>query len=288
MPIRHQSVPPLRQTSHQGKTPCNQGLSCLIKSNVIFQTTAKLAHPPAGWGGPAGGWSNCVPRRNPLLGERKQVRASVTTNQSPFAPTRAIKAKTPVIVHDQGKSRQTMKKQNPTITSANGAAPYQPRATLWVRSPYMPPALQGRPIPPIKAKTPAIKANRASSRQTPFFKPPSIWRTHPLDGADRPANGQNVYQGEILSWGKQVRASVTTNQSPIALPRAIKAKTPVIVHDQGKSRQTMKKQNPTITSANGAAPYQPRATLWVRPPYATSPARAAHPANQGKTPCNRA
>ena len=127
----------------------------------FFQTTAKLAHPPAGWVGPAGEWSKCVPRRNPLLGERKQVRASVTTNQSPIALPRAIKAKSPVIVRNQALSRQTMKKQNPTITSANGAAPYQPRATLWVRSPYMPPALQGRPTPPIKAKTPAIKANRA-------------------------------------------------------------------------------------------------------------------------------
>jgi len=53
------------------------------------------------------------------------------------------------------------------------------------------------------------------------------------------------------------------------------------VPNQGKSRQTMKKPNATITSANGAAPYQPRATLWVRTPNDPSPEGAAHPANQG-------
>ena len=35
-----------------------------------------------------------------------------------------------------------------------------------------------------------------------FFKPPPNWRIHSLDGSDRPANGQNVCQGEILSWGR--------------------------------------------------------------------------------------
>ena len=65
---------------------------------------------------------------------------------------------------------------------------------------------------------------------------------------------------------------------------SIKAKTPAIVHNQGMSRQTMKKLNATITSANGAAPYQPRATLWVRTPNDPSPEGAAPPikANQGK------
>ena len=68
----------------------------------------------------------------------------------------------------------------------------------------------------------------------------------------------------------------------------IKPKTPAIKADQASSRQTMKKPNTTIPSANGAAPYQPKATPWVCPLRDTSPARAAHPANQGKNPCNRA
>ena len=73
----------------------------------------------------------------------------------------SIKAKNPAIVHNQGISRQPMKKLNATITSANGATSYQPRATPWERANRLSPALKGRPIPPIKAKTPAIKANRA-------------------------------------------------------------------------------------------------------------------------------
>ncbi len=64
---------------------------------------------------------------------------------------------------------------------------------------------------------------------------------------------------------------------------SIKAKNPVIVHNQGKSRQTMKKQT-TISSANGAAPYQPRATPWVCTPHENSPEGAAQPANQGRNP----
>ena len=46
----------------------------------------------------------------------------------------------------------------------------------------------------------------------------------------------------------------------------------------------MKKLTTTIMSANGAAPYQPRATPWVRTHYATSPERASHRANQGGKP----
>ena len=103
-----------------------------------------------------------------LLPADSQPQPPALPGISPFAPLRlcafalktqssshnqaSIKAKTPAIVHNQGISRQPMKKLNATITSANGAAPYQPRATLWVRSPYMPPALQGRPTPQSRQK----------------------------------------------------------------------------------------------------------------------------------------
>ena len=80
-----------------------------------------------------------------------------------------IKAKTPAIKAHQASSRQTLKNSNPTIPSANGAAPYQPRATRPGFGPRMTLALKGRPIPltsPIKAKTPLIVHHQASSRQT--------------------------------------------------------------------------------------------------------------------------
>ena len=83
---------------------------------------------------------------------------------TPFTPPikAPIKAKTPAIVHDQGKSRQTRKTN--TIPSANGAAPYQPRATPWEQANRLSPALKGRPIPPIKAKTPVIVHDQGKSR----------------------------------------------------------------------------------------------------------------------------
>ena len=46
----------------------------------------------------------------------------------------------------------------------------------------------------------------------------------------------------------------------------------------------MKKPNTSISAANGAASYQPRTTSWVCTPYATSPERVAHNANQGNNP----
>ena len=54
----------------------------------------------------------------------------------------------------------------------------------------------------------------------------------------------------------------------------------LIVPNQGKRQKT----NITIQSANGAAPYQPRATPWVWPPHDTSPERAAQPSIKAKTP----
>ena len=63
--------------------------SCLIKPHQgigqIFQQPS--VRPSTRWIGRTGRrMAKRVPRRNPLLGERKQVRASVITNQSLFAP----------------------------------------------------------------------------------------------------------------------------------------------------------------------------------------------------------
>ncbi len=118
----------------------------------------------------------------------------------PCAYPPPIKAKTPVIVHDQGKSRQTMKKPNPTITSANGAASYQPRATLWVCTPHAT-STESAPHPANQGKTPSNQGKSSLIKANAIFSNVAK-RTHPLDGADRLAHGQIVYPGEILSWGR--------------------------------------------------------------------------------------
>ena len=59
--------------------------------------------------------SKRVPGRNPLLGERTKVRASVPQNCLAASPHPPIKAKNPVIVHNQGISRQPVKILNPTF-----------------------------------------------------------------------------------------------------------------------------------------------------------------------------
>ena len=79
--------------------------------------------------------------------------------------------------------------------------------------------------------------------------------------------------------------------TPDPISPAIRAKTQAIKANRASSRhikaddEIFKRLQP---SANGAASYQPRATSWVCAPLATSPERAAHPANQGKNPSNRA
>ena len=167
----------------------------------------------------------------------------------------SIKAKTPAIVPHQGKSRQPMKNLNATITSANGAASYQPRATPWERANRLSSALKGRPIPPIKAKTPVIVPHQGKSRQTPKSKipvclanPPAGWggpagewskrvpRRNPLPVprsrerervAARPGEGCGEIQ---LTVGerKQVRASVPLNcpAASLCLRPPIKAENP--------------------------------------------------------------
>ena len=128
-----------------------------------------------------------------------------------------IKAKTPVIVLHQGKSRQTLKYKDAILPSAlrsgtanlrigraGAAAPPHPNEdappVTVSADPYRTSLTRKSPI---KAKTQAIKANRASSRQTPFFQTtPSSWRIKPLDWANRQTEDQCVCQGKILSLGR--------------------------------------------------------------------------------------
>ena len=106
-------------------------------------------------------------RENPLLGGEETGEGERPTNISDSATVPVHPAlPSPGFPRNRALSRHPMKKLTTTITSANGAASYQPRATPWVHTVTLPPALKGRPIAPIKAETPAIKANRASSRQT--------------------------------------------------------------------------------------------------------------------------
>ena len=125
----------------------------------------------------------CRPPRNPGPGHPPcpapppvGIAFACPSNINPYPPLRrvnqAIKAKTPVIVHDQGKSRHPQKKPGPLGTSLEHGdwncelsrpIPFAPLRLCAF-------ALKIRHQGSIKAKTPAIKANQASSRQTPFFQ----------------------------------------------------------------------------------------------------------------------
>ena len=96
-------------------------------------------------------------------------------------------------------------------------------------------------FPPIKAKTPAIKANQASSRQIPFFGQPARWmgrtgsrkvetcaKVLPLRGGEGRGEGERHYQSIPFCSHTQ----------------PIKAKTTVIVHHQGISRHPQKSPVP--------------------------------------------
>ena len=193
-------------------------------------------------------------------------------------PARPIKAKTPAIVHHQGISRHPQKNTRPLRRMVLGPSlellrPL-PFASLRLRAFALKPRHQGMIKVQSRQKpqqSSLIVSHQGKSRQTPKMK--AHTPTPPANRAPLPP---------ALDVG---RSMLDVEYFPFF---SIKAKTPVIVPHQASSRQTMKKLNPALTSANGAAPYQPRATLWVRPPYATSPARAVHPANQGKNPSNRA
>ena len=98
------------------------------------------------------------------------------------------------------------------------------------------------PPPPIKAKTPAIVPNQASSRHRPNF--PSAVRSaiHPLDRSDRQTNGKTCTKQKSSPEGEDSGEGECHHQSiPFcASPPPIKAKTPAIVHDQGISRHWSK------------------------------------------------
>ena len=80
----------------KAETPAIKANRASSRQTPIFQTAIHTANPPAGWGEPAVESSKRVPRFSLSAGERAGVRASVTTNQSPFAPTRSQSRQKPL------------------------------------------------------------------------------------------------------------------------------------------------------------------------------------------------
>ncbi len=100
-----------------------------------------------------------------------------------------------LIVHDQASSRHPPKNPRPLGRLVLGASL---ELGIWSFPTSSPLRLRAFAL-----KNPAIKANRASSRQTPFFQTtPSSWRIKPLDWANRQTEDQCVCQGKILSLGR--------------------------------------------------------------------------------------
>ena len=151
----------------------------------------------------------------------------------------------------------------------------------------MPPALKVRPIPPIKAKPPAIKANQASSRQTPFFQTspsePTRWM-----GRTGWRMVKSCTQEKSSPGGEETGEGERHHQSiPCAYPQPIKAKTPVIVRNQASSRQTMKilipsgnqpqSERGSVTRSNALSPDRVRVLITtpaILPPCCGSQNRA--------------
>ena len=98
--LKGRPTPPIKAPSRQKPLQ-----SCLIKAN---QGKRQIRESSCWMGRTGVRMPNRVPRKNPLLGERKQVRESVPLTCLTTSPCRhpPIKAKTPVIVPHQGKSRQ--------------------------------------------------------------------------------------------------------------------------------------------------------------------------------------
>ena len=243
---------------------------------------------------------------------------SETRNPCPNPPS--IKAKNPAIVLHQGISRHPMKKHKMAMPHQSGWN----RRNAGTVSPS--PGGEGRgeggqqnklasvrrcmglsPETRFPSQSRLIKANEASSMQTMKFSNGEVGRVTPcapLWRTQTPTLAGIVPVNPGFLVGRRRRAEDCPPYRPFPLcdfatPRlcvktpssrqyqgSIKAKTPAIVLNQASSRQTVKKQT-TISSANGAAPYQPRATPWVCTPHKNSPEGAAQPANQGKNPCNQ-
>ena len=142
---------------------------------------------------------------------------------------RKDQGKTPVIVHNQGISRQTANFRSAPVPGRSNAQTCRSHR-------HASKSDNREPKPPNQGRKPQqsclIKAYQGKRR---FFKLPFIRPTHPLDGAERQSQGRNVSQGKFLSRGRiQVRASVTTN-----LPLCVK--NPPSRHDQG----SIKAENPS-------------------------------------------
>ena len=161
-------------------------------------------------------------------------------------------------------------------------------------------ALKTRHQASIKAKTPAIKANRASSRQT--MKKP------------KPHHNERQRRGLIPAYGNAIGNAPHFPLSPEGASHPIKAETPLIVPNQASSKQTMKILIPlgnqpqpergSVTRSNIQSPDRVRAS--ITPPagqttllrfteprsvrLARNPRPETHARfpNQGKNPCNRA
>ena len=146
-----------------------------------------------------------------------------------------------------------------------------------------------------RQKTPVIVPNQGKSRQTLKMSKRLKWATSlslwsaqtclRFELGDMSPSSKAASCRRTPQRPRRHPLSEIRDPNPISPP--IKAKNPAIVLNQGISRQTMKKPNATIMSANGAASYQPRATPWVCTPYVISPEGAAQLSNQGKNPCNQ-
>ena len=101
-------------------------------------------------------------------------------------------------------------------------------------------ALKTRHQGSIKAKTPTIKANRASSRQT--MKKP------------KPHHNERQRRGLIPAYGNAIGNAPHLPLSPEGASHPIKAKTPVIVPNQASSRQPMKFLNGAVGRVTPCAP----------------------------------
>ena len=186
-------------------------------------------------------------------------------------------------------------KRPTTISSANGAVPYQPRATPWVCPPIYHQPCQGEPSP-IKAENPC---NRASSRhiKASAQKHPSPWSLVVLWSLEvgiwsfpapsplrlcvkNPAIVLNQGFGPILFTTVTAMHGVVIFKLPLRV--VVTAVNRIAL--QGLSRQTMKYLETMPSSANGAAPYQPRATPWVYTPYGHEPRKDGPSPNQGRKP----
>ena len=207
-----------------------------------------------------------IPARVPVFGGVPST--SETRNPYPNPPqSRQKPLQSRLIVPNQGISRQTLKNQTTIMPSARHlqTAPHNPvgrkcpsapskcRRTARHRINRSIPDIASRQ-PPIKAKTPAIKADQASSRQTRYFMPTG---NHIID----------------LAFSLQNLAFVLKPQQ-----------SRLIVPNQGISRQTAKKRSAPVPGAattklasrismpKPSAPLDPRAEIREPRPGTRDPA----------------